>query len=454
MPVKSHPPNPHRGLERFPLLTDTDPGTDRCINVWIPDSPEYLELFGTAMRWLMNGFKYERDLTHKGEAQARAFTRAYAAHLLSGCEGDCVPNLQFRQTDCLLEYSLDSGLTWQTAYTGDDCLTARIADGTILGGSAIDDAIAAGKIASASQPGPQTPPVVGGCVRFNVTLQANQVWHCPVPVGDRDTITVTGTFGGWHDGNVLDPWRCPDGYVFALGSCGGAQTTESTDPAPTIKHMRLVGNIQADWFDLYNTTHVVPDGTGESELFIQANDSQLNDNSGSSTFIVEICNVAWCYRIDFTASDGGFSASNNTEWSPNAQAVYSAGTGWIQQQCVNVNNGGHSSILQLSKTFASPFTVLSVRAVYDYTHGSLVYNPTTSLAVLNGATQVGLAQSATPDTDGTNKVLTINTPLTIDTVTLYCNPALYAPPGSDGYATLKSIQFTGSGTNPFGSSNC
>lgn len=348
MPVKSHPPNPHRGLERFPLLTDTDPGTDRCINVWIPDSPEYLELFGTAMRWLMNGFKYERDLTHKGEAQARAFTRAYAAHLLSDCGGSGV-SITFRQTNCLLEYSTDDGATWETAYVGADCLDWGVSTGRILGGSAIDDAIAAGKIAAGQQQGPSAAPNPGQCQEFYVTLSANQKWICPFPVDDYYQIVVDQCKGGW----TPDPthyWYCPSGETYQLGGCTpGTGATDSSDPLNTVNHMKLVGNAGSHWFDAYNTTHQIPYGTGLHDLYLQANDSDITNNLGSVTFHIQVCNVVFTHTWDFVASDGGWS-QYISPW-----GVYSAGVGWVTS-----HSGGGVAIYIKSPLPGRDFTLLSL----------------------------------------------------------------------------------------------
>lgn len=321
---KLHPPNPHRGLERFPLLTDTDPGTDRCINVWIPDAPEYLELFGTALRWLMNGFKYERDLTHMGEKQAAAFIRAYSAHLLSDCGGEGV-SITFRQTNCLLEYSTDDGATWATAYVGSDCLDWGVSTGAILGGSAIDDAISNGKLSPGQQQGPTTAPDTGFCKDYYVTLSANQKWICPVPINGNYTITVEECKGGW----TPDPthyWYCPSGETYTLGGCGsGTGATDSGDPLNTVNHMRLVGYYGSTWIDLFNTTYLVPSSvTTDQQLYLQANDSDISNNLGSVTFHITICHATWEHVWDFTVSDGGWSAFT----SPITRAAYVAGRGW------------------------------------------------------------------------------------------------------------------------------
>lgn len=384
MPVKTHPPNPHRGLERFPLLTDTDPGTDRCINVWIPDSPEYLELFGTAMRWLMNGFKYERDLTHKGEAQARAFTRAYAAHLLSDCGGSGV-SITFRQTNCLLEYSTDDGATWQTAYVGADCLDWGISTGRILGGSAIDDAIASGKISGGAQQGPTSAPTPGLCKDFYVTLSANQKWICPVPITGDFNIQVEQCKGGW----TPDPthyWYCPSGETYTLGGCApGTGATDAGDPLNTVNHMRLVGNYGSTWFDAYNTTYVVPSSVGTQEtLFLQANDSDISNNLGSITFHVSICNGQWVHYFDFRTGQHGFTGIDMPD-GPGMGATYSPGVGFITR--VQSNNWWSTD--QLKSAAIAPTTITG--AGMHYYLGS-VDPEGVGIWVNNFATNLGMGE--------------------------------------------------------------
>lgn len=346
----------HRAL--IPLPAHTDPTETQCFQFVIPMDTEWLGMFFGALYQLTAWNSYDRDDDHTAAGIADKWKQIISDARESECGTDMT--ITFRQTDCLLEYSLDDGATWTTAYDGTDCLTAAIADGTILGGSALEDAIAAGKIAAGQQQGPTGAPAPGGCKDFYVTLSANQKWLCPCPIGDGDTITIDDARGGW----TPDPthyWYCPSGETYTLGGCaGGTGATDSGDPLPTVDHMRLVANYNDVWFDAYNQEYDVPDGVEETQLILQANDSEINNNLGSVTFHITICkNVltySWRIVMDFTLS------SHHVFVYPSGFGYYATGVGFTTHF---FPSPGNPNVQELD-TSADTFTSFTMRRVTVY----------------------------------------------------------------------------------------
>jgi len=197
---------------------------------------------------------------------------------------------------------------------------------------------------------------------------------------------------------------------------------------PAQYHMRLIGNA-GGWFDAYNTSYTIPNGTGSVDLFFQANDSDLSDNLGSIEFDVTICNYsAWCYSFDFTTGDHG----------------------WINQF---TNSGEYIS----GQGF---------RMYYDGSNAqSCVYRPMTS-TVLTGFKTYWSALTGYPDQY--NRYRAGNGGVVIDSNWLAGSPHSWT--GLQGSTTeanlinvshsahysvlVTKIELRGTGVNPFGSSNC
>lgn len=311
----------HRAL--IPIPQNVDPVDTRCIQFTVPLDSEWVGMFFGALYQLTAWNSYDRDDDHTAKDIADRWKTIVEDARGSEC-GESM-SITFRQTDCLLEYSLDSGATWETAYDGMDCLTAAIAGGVVLGGSALDDAIASGKISPGQQQGPTSAPGLGFCKDFYVSLSANQKWICPVPINGNFTITIESVVGGWTD-DPSSGWWCPDGKNYILGQCvNSTESYDGSDPLTTAYHMRLIGYYGSTFFDAYNTTYLVPASvTTDQQLFLQPNDSDISNNLGSVTFHITVCKATWEHVWDFTIDDGGWSAFT----SPITRAAYVAGRGW------------------------------------------------------------------------------------------------------------------------------
>jgi len=273
----------------FPIPVNVAPVGTRCVMVNIPDDDEHQAIFMGAIDLLCKWNSWQRDGTDNAVRASEAWKRAiYDNPVFERCE----MQVQFRQlTSCVLEASFDGGDTWDQIYTAENCVKDGISE-------AIDD----GVLSPAGQQEPGGTGVIGQCYSYHVRLDGNGRWKCPIPVNAGDRLTVTNAKGGWYDGNAitLGQWNCPDGSGYVLGECGVASVGPvGTDPAPTINHMRLIGNSAAEspaYFDMYNLEYEIV-ATGDNDFYLQANDSQLDDNQGSITLDIELCKGGWTHDL-------------------------------------------------------------------------------------------------------------------------------------------------------------
>jgi len=327
--------------------------------------------------------------------------------------------IELRQRDnCYLDVSIDNGLNW-----------IQFADIRLCADLAIQDAIANGGLGVPQQPGPGGEIPYSQCHIYEVELAANQKWICPVPVGGGYTIIVENAAGGWWDGSINDfIWSCPNGADYSLGGCvGSPEPADPGDPLQSAPHMRLVGNIGTSWFDAYNTTYEVPQGTPLSDLFLQANDSTLSDNQGSIRLKITVCNAGtWCYEFDFTASDGGWLVRL-------PPAVWQSGQGWQANENVYIYRSMVPTVIQhyevswVAAAPTQPYQGASLNA--EYQSGSILNERNDAIANVGG----------TITWDGTANVDKLRVDINID-------PAYPI--------TVTRVLVSGLGSNPFGASNC
>jgi len=161
-----------------------------------------------------------------------------------------------------------------------------------------------------SQPAPGTALEPGECRTYHVVLQANSKWLMPLSVQSGVTVQISNASGGWSDGTI--EWNCPNGFTYALGACVSADAPHAGDPLQTENHMRLIAEYNGVFYDAYNTTIPIF-GSTPGNLFFQANDEVLEDNQGSVSFDVTVCNSEpsgeWIFR-----ALGGY--DNHTKLTP------------------------------------------------------------------------------------------------------------------------------------------
>ncbi len=273
---------------------DPDEGTQWCVQF----NEDYLPLVVGALLELTNQATWD---TTDPDVSLLAQNRAMSRIALFQTGASCMTGILIEACDapdCGLKYSTDGGLTWTCIN-----LAGCIAD---IVGQGIDQAIQDGTLGSGPSSPPGEQPAQNTCQEYNVELEANKIWTCPVLVGEGYTVFVDHLAGYWNDGTLA--WYCPDGHRMLLGACTELTSIgQAGDPLDTVPHMQLVGHFGSTWFDPL-TAYDVPDGTMLSTLTIQANDGSLPDDSGKVQFHVTVCNYdpRWCICLDFTTDTPPF----------------------------------------------------------------------------------------------------------------------------------------------------
>jgi len=278
--MPSPDPSLNQSRPRFPIPSTVEPTGTRCIQLIVPDDREHLEIMWGALMQLTRWNNWQLDGT---DSAARASTVWREILAPQDINSECVM-IQFRQPDlCTLEVSLDGGDTWSLIYDANACvingandlIAGYLADGTLSGG----------------QPPPSTAPTPPDCDVFQVTLDADGFWRCPVPIAANFNIKVENVSGMTNDGAFLGTWRCGDGGEAPLGVCTGSTATNGSDPMPSQPHMRLIMKYNSTYYDAYNVDHdVSPSLVGQHQLEFQVNDTPLDDNSGQLRFQLTVCN--------------------------------------------------------------------------------------------------------------------------------------------------------------------
>ncbi len=267
---------------KWTLPAIIDPPGRRCFVIRIPDEEYHIAAFRGALLSLGSGAQWADDVAHTAKDVAAVWRTVIAAM------EDCVDiNIRLKPTDfCTIQLTTDGGNTWTDVADLSACAHAAAVD-------EITQAIQDGQLSGGGQQAPGGSGQPGQCYDWDVTLQGSGKWHAPVPVESGDTIQVTLASGATWDGNILNPWRCPDGKTYALGGCFEPTHLAGTDPAPTVPHMSLIGNIPNDatvpYFSMYNLLYTVPMAVVSGEFYLQCNDDVLPDNQGSITLHVQIC---------------------------------------------------------------------------------------------------------------------------------------------------------------------
>lgn len=290
---------------RWVLPQTVHPETYRKFVICVPNERFYIAAFQGLLIELTYSKNWQRDFAHTAAIVSRVWQDALASVL---CD-DCAEII----------------ITGESDYEMSICEQLRFHNGKLQGlccGEWTDITGQTGiEIGGPGQPGdgaPQ-PDEGGGCQTYHASFAANSQWLVPTVVNAGDTIAFSNPDGSGQDGTV-SPWRCPDGLTFFAGACVGLGGTSGGDPAPAINHMALVAEIDGVYYPAFSGTITVPGGVVNAPITIQANDSDLSDNSGSYALDIEVCNnvpEVWSHLLDFQISPHGFVVvSGNGVWTP------------------------------------------------------------------------------------------------------------------------------------------
>jgi len=264
----------------LPIPPSTTPDETVCLTLQVPNSPEWI----SAVWWILDQYNYwynwQRTDDKRGVLIAQRWRQMFWQAIADNegqfsCPADILNqigihldedismNIRISPDDsCIIQmWCIDH---WEDWYDPRSCVAGTIEQPTN------GDGIAAGE-----------------CREWDVSLRGNEKWLLPAVVSEGDTIEITNVSGAWNDGGI--GWNCPNGFTYALGACVSAEPADGGDPLQTSNHMRLIANIDGDWFDAYAQIIAIGTGVSDGQVYFQANDDPLEGNSGAIAFHVKLC---------------------------------------------------------------------------------------------------------------------------------------------------------------------
>jgi len=285
---------------KWVLPAVVNPAGRRCFIIEVPDERMHIAAFRGALLNLASAYKWQDDPDHTARDVANVWKEIVAN--VRTCPPDCEPDLGGTTLEDLMSQQIrispdDSCIIqmwcidhWEDWYDPRAC----IAEGS-----------------TQPEPGGELDP--DECRLFNATLPGNSQYLLPIPVEEGYTLTITNARGGTsYDAGVN--WRCPNGQSYALGACSGSNSDAGGGfPKPDEPVGRLIALIDGVWYDAYNTVIHVPAGVSSGDVLFQVNDDDIFDNTGSLSFVVEVCNAGTQYEsFTFDTSDTDYTTTFST----------------------------------------------------------------------------------------------------------------------------------------------
>jgi len=416
---------------KWVLPEAVDPPTTRCFVIEVPDDPQHVAAFRGALLNLASAYKWADDVTHMAKDVALRWRQAIDEM------GECDSVIMLRTNPfdpCGAQVSYDGGVVWVEFFNARQCAVDTARD--VLGGQ--------------TPPGGASP-TPGQCFDLDLVINGNSMKVIPLAVASGWTLKISQLGGAWWDGNLANYWQCADGHQFALGTCtGNFLAGLPGDPIPSSNHMRLILQLANGTYaaiPLDGTPYIVPAGQPSGNYFLMSNDSTLADNQGSISLHLNACNAGWCYEFDFTQAQHGFLGglengvgAVGSSWSVNGWAgdCYQSGSDWY-------------GATQAYKTFSSG-DIVRVEMDYFGTPGTYDFGNNNTYIYINGNY---LGAGALGSGNQTKVVDNIN----LTTTALAFSAGYNNGNGSNhncntGAALVKKIRVYGTGTSPFGPSNC
>lgn len=337
----------------FALPAVVNPTDYKHYCIPIPNDPAYIQAFYGVMYDLSIWLSWQRDTAHTGVQAAQVMKSIYN-HLTAGDYDGCnMFDIRLDPTNsCQVQKTYDGGLTWIDAFSMELC-AAGVANGIV------DLKFPPNNPPSNPQPGEQpggSSPTPGQCFTINMTINANALALIPVAVDSGWTLSISNITGAWTDGAFAPSnlWFCYDGHQFVLGAC-----TSFTAPAPsTAPHYPgLRGELLLRHPDgtvepiVGGTMLTVPSGVGTGNYYLQINDDNLSDNSGSIQLTLTACNIPEAPLWASPSAGRGtlLSQTHNMDgsWTGIFESVTDGGTHWYCDVPINRPSGNTTRTLQV-----------------------------------------------------------------------------------------------------------
>lgn len=426
---------------KWVLPTTVHPAGRKCYTIEVPDDPMYLAAFRGAILNLASATQWQDDIAHTAKEVAQVWRDIYF-NALRPCVKRTDPTGILQEEFMPLRIDCDCNV-WITCCDGTEkqLLTAQQVQQLIDG----------------TTPGNAPQPTPGGCQTYHNYVTGLATELVPFPVSTGDTIEIQNIDGGTN-GNNIARWNCGTGDEYFGGGCVGFPDTNGANRLPGVPTGTVIVNIAGVWYD-GRAIITVPGGISNVQPVVALNYDPTYPASGTITYDVVVCNnqiVTWCHIIDFASLSGGFLP--NAYGSGLQNGTWVAGSGW--QNTDNVDGSGEWwRGASLQRDSIAAFTITNIEMTFDLTHGT--YDSpaywAAEVSVYNGAWQNVAHTTAGAIANGNNQVL--GGPAAYSGVTkIYIDVQASAKTTAGaldgGPVLIKQLKIQGTGSNPFGTSNC
>ena len=305
------------------------------------------------------------------------------------------------------------------------------------------------------------PAPAGGTGNYCFALGGSDTRILPTTVSAGDILLFNNLDGAWNDKREVI-WNCPDGWVYALGSCGQTFPHGSPDPLPTALHMSLIIEINGNYYDAVNPDingdpqpFTVPGGISNAQVIIRPNIDDNTQVQGNVTFCVTVTNEqpvtgSWIHTFDFLASPGGFTPWPNSTFTPVGNGSWVTGVGWGATSSTDGSADLAASVIE--RTLPAGVVINTAEITYNLAKGTVLAGVFQSVAIdLSGSGGTTSSISAATDADGTDKTLAIIPgAYTVNHFKLdILNTFKAVGGGVFGTSRITKLVLTGEGTDPF-----
>lgn len=415
---------------KWTLPAVINPDGRKLIMLCIPDEPAHIAAFRGALLALASAYKWQDDPEHRAKDVAQVWRQVIED------EGGC---LEFRQDDCHL-YMVVNGIE-TLIYNGQECIDANIANGTLAKANS-------GYLGS---------PAAQACHTYTARLTPSQWFTIPVAVNTGDTILLSNWQGGATDlGQLNTFWNCPSGTAYALGQCSDTirvPTSYGTDPLQTAPHLAVIGKIGNTYYDIWNSTSGITPSTFTVPSGIVNQPLQILMNVGAAVAAlsagemwgnITVCNTSgWCYTWNFATS------AYSSQWTlEDNGGYYLSGTGYKGDR-----DHAPGSNVYVFTNIPAGTNITEIDATYtmNYVGGNYGFGGT---AIIRGYSEINVGGSTlftvTDDRVGTYTSQWVGGRDDIRCVRINRTVQEH----SDSFAVISSVTIKGTGTSPFGTSNC
>jgi hypothetical protein len=266
-----------------------------------------------------------------------------------------------------------------------------------------------------TQPGagsPQ-PSAGGGTQRYCGAMSGNSHFYLPTNVNTGDILLFEELRGAWNDGFEVF-WHCPDGWLFAAGSCAEPiQYNNAADPLIGTRHMSIVGLIGGTYYDVLQLDSLgnpqnftVPAGIVDQPVTLVANNDPSLHISGEVTFCVNVTNnqVAQNFAsVNFRNTAGGFIPVLDFLGEPESVWTPSQGFEYQDRQIIS---GVYERAAHTHKSISS-IVLTRVEMTYSL-HKSTYLDPGNTAVAIIINNSIAASLSASMAVDGDDQVLIWN----------------------------------------------